>query len=100
VTDTPKTSRTAPLIANTHSAPCIYFDNAATFGALNGVIEVELTARAIVPNGNKTNVVQFFVAHLRCNPAAADALRTGITQALHLHESQVKQQSSASSTVN
>jgi hypothetical protein len=79
----PSTQHTLQLIGN-ESAPFVYFDNAVTYGVLNGAIQLELTANTIVPGGGPTKTATEFVvvAHLRCSPAAAIDLKNAIEKAL------------------
>jgi hypothetical protein len=63
-------------------APFIYCDGVATFGFNNGVVQLELAANAIVPEGTGTRIDVLITAHLRCSAGAAMQLRDSITKAL------------------
>jgi len=65
-------------------APFLYFENAPTFGALNGVIQITLEAQRIFPTDAGTAVDRVVVAHLRMNIPAAMSLKGAIDGALLL----------------
>jgi hypothetical protein len=67
---------------SSEQAPFIYFDGVVTFGVSNGVIQLELAANTIMPEGTGTNTDVLITAHLRCSPAAANGLRDSIERAL------------------
>jgi hypothetical protein len=74
-----------PMMKNAAAAPFIYFDGAPSMGVQNGMIEVELCARALMPKANGeiyTDIV--CVAHLRCSRAAAANLREALTRTLDM----------------
>lgn len=65
--------------------PVVYFENAPTMQYLNGIIGVTLTVGGAVPGPNRTVLsVGSVVAHLKCNLAAALALKSAIESALLL----------------
>lgn len=77
----------SPAVKNAHAAPVIYFDDALTFGHVNGVIQVELSTNIIhFLAENKTLIDRTSAAHLRCSAASARALRQAIDQALAMVE--------------
>jgi hypothetical protein len=79
-----------PVLKNSAAAPVIYFDGAPAFGACAGHIEVELAARVLMPKADGASVaIEYLcVAHLRCSPAAAEALTDGIDKALDMNTKQ------------
>lgn len=78
-----------PATRNIATAPMIYFDNVPTFGAMNGVVELDLAARVLVPqdNGGPKNELAC-VGHLRCSILSVALLRDVIDQALAMAEAQ------------
>lgn len=63
--------QTTPLLKNTAAAPFVYFDGAPVYGHVNGIIEIELSARVMVPKPDGTVGVNIVcIAHLRGSPAA------------------------------
>ena len=74
-----------PLMKNALAAPFIYFDGAPSMGVQNGVIELELCARAVMPKADGSVYTDIVcVAHLRCSMAAATNLRDVLTRALDM----------------
>jgi hypothetical protein len=65
-------------------APFVYCDGVATFGTMNGVIQLELAANTIMPEGMGTRTDVFITAHLRCSASAAAGIREAITRALEM----------------
>jgi hypothetical protein len=70
--------------ASSQAAPFIYCDGVATFGVQGGVLQIELAANTIVPDGAGTKSEFLVVAHLRCAPEAAKAIRDAIDRALEI----------------
>jgi hypothetical protein len=68
--------------ASSQAAPFIYSDGVATWGIQGGVIQIELAANSIVPDGAGTKEELLIVAHLRCSPEAAKLIRVAIDRAL------------------
>ena len=68
--------------ASSVAAPFIYSDGVTTFGVQTGVIQIELAANTTVPDGSGTKIETLIVAHLRCSPQAAKAIRDAIDKAL------------------
>lgn len=65
--------------------PIVYFDNAPSLSHMNGIIGVTLSVTGNVPVADGSiEVVASVVAHLKCNVAAATALRDAINSALLL----------------
>jgi hypothetical protein len=65
-----------PPVKEADGVPFLYFDHAIAFGHLNGVIQVELMASALVPIKGGIEVQFVPTARLRCNvPAATDLLQ-------------------------
>jgi hypothetical protein len=76
----------APLLKNSAAAPVIYFDSAPVHGTLAGNIEVELATRVLLPKSDGHVLAEMVcVAHLRCCPAAAQALMESLQHALAMH---------------
>jgi hypothetical protein len=63
-----------------------YFDSAPAYGVLGGVIEIELTARTLVPNfsGGPASTEIIPAARLRCSPGSAAQLAEAINKALEM----------------
>jgi hypothetical protein len=73
-------------LASAH-APFLYFENAPTFGHLNGVIRVTLEAGRDLPSpetGGRVVADRVIVAHLRMNIPAARSLKAALEGALLL----------------
>lgn len=72
-----------PLLKNSPSAPFIYFDSAPVRGSFAGIIEVELSTRALLPKPDGSVLAEAVcVAHLRCSPQSAQGLIEALQQAL------------------
>jgi len=81
--------------ANGSTAPFIYFDGVVCHGALNGVVEIELAARIMIPTPNGGVEIKFVpTGRLRCSPAAAENLRLSIEIAVKMAQ-EAKQQLTA-----
>jgi len=84
---TPIRSNLPPIsdIASAH-APFLYFEDAPTFGHMNGIIQVTLEALRMYSDAPGKNVKtdRVLIAHLRMNIPAARALRAAIDGALLL----------------
>jgi hypothetical protein len=66
-------------------APFVYFDGVATYGHNSGMIQLELAANTLIPQGGAgTRVDVVITAHLRCSTAAAASLRECIDRALKM----------------
>lgn len=65
-------------------APFIYCDGVALFGVNGGVVQLELAANTIMPDGTGTRTDVVITAHLRCSPSAAIGIRDSITRALEM----------------
>ena len=68
--------------SSSERAPIVYFDNVSCFGHHNGSIQIELVTNLLMPVGAAVRVDLVQTAHLRCNPAAALALREALDKAL------------------
>lgn len=79
----------APLLKNASSAPMVYFDNVPVFGVFAGNVEIELSARVLMPkpNGNVVGEMNC-TGHLRCSPQAAAMLVDALEKALAMHAKQ------------
>ena len=76
---------TPPPFRNSDRAPFVYFDNAPAYGVMGGAIEIELTARTLVPTSFGPTTVEIFpIARLRCSPIAAAALMEALRGALEM----------------
>jgi hypothetical protein len=74
-----------PTLKNGPAAPVVYFDGAPCYGAMNGVVEIELAARYMTPRSDNTAAVDITcVAHLRCSANAAVNLRDALNQAIEM----------------
>lgn len=65
------------------AAPFIHFDGVAAFGMHQGLVQIELAANVLTPDGKggvKNEVV--VTAHLRCSPIAARNLQQELGNAL------------------
>lgn len=83
----PITSNLPPIsdIASAH-APFLYFEDAPTFGHMNGIIQITLEALRMysAAPGEQVATDRVLIAHLRMNVPAARALRAAIDGALLL----------------
>jgi hypothetical protein len=88
MTDKPNQSEQIPpakiTVSDPGIAPYIFFEGAASFGFLNGIVNVTLAAgRHLLKDGTPISDV-VAVAHLRCNVVAATDLRNALDSALLL----------------
>jgi len=75
----------SPGFRDNHNAPIIYFDTAATFGVLNGAVQIELVGRTLIPTADGNARMEFVVTgRLRCSPTAAEQLRESINRSLDM----------------
>lgn len=73
------------LIKDPGAGPVVYFDQASAFGHFNGVIEVTLTGRLLVPTSDSRVITEIIAAgHLRGSVAAMASLRDAIDGALKM----------------
>lgn len=73
------------VFKNAAAAPMIFFDNAPLVGQMNGIVEIELSARASIPLDAKNVGTEYIcVGHLRCSIEAAVALRRAIDVAFKM----------------
>jgi hypothetical protein len=77
---------------SSEQAPFIYCDGVALFGITSGIVQLELAANTVMPEGTGTRTDVLITAHLRCSPAAAVALRDAIDRALSLPAQQAGMQ--------
>lgn len=76
-----------PMFQNRDDVPIIYFDIAPAYGVMNGIVQVELGARILVPHQDDSVDIRFLsCGRLRCSPAAAVHLRNAIDAALKMLE--------------
>jgi hypothetical protein len=81
------------MMKNATTAPVIYFDGIPVFGALQNIIELELSARMMQPRSDgSVQADMVCTAHLRCSHAAAQGLRDAIDKALELYAHAPQQQ--------
>ena len=86
----------APLLRNVGNAPVVYFDNVPVYGTYMGNIEIELSARALLPKtGDGVLVEAMCSGHLRCSPASAMQLIESLQRAIKLLEQQMADQQKA-----
>ncbi len=64
------------------NAPFIYFEDAPTFGHMNGIIQVTLEAVRIYSEASGVKRERVVVAHMRMNIPAARSLRAALDGAL------------------
>lgn len=77
------TSGSTPRLVEDRSAHFVYFDVPSAFGALNGIIQIELVANILMPaQGGGLEVKTVPTARLRCSAVAARALRETLDDAL------------------
>lgn len=82
---------TAPMIKGSSTAPIVYFDNVPVMGTFSGNIEVELSARALMPKPDGSVIAEMnCTAHLRCSPVAAAMLMDALQKSLAMLERQQK----------
>jgi hypothetical protein len=81
----PESTKRIEVAGNT-SAPFVYFDQAAVYGVQAGVIQAELVAGTILPEGTGTKPEVIVTCHLRCSVEAAKSLIGALTSALSLLE--------------
>jgi hypothetical protein len=66
-------------------APTLFFDGCNAFGVFNGVVEVELAGRALVPQAGGDIIAKVStIARLRCSATAAVQLRNALDRAIRL----------------
>lgn len=76
-----------PLYEDVASAPLVYFDLVACNGIMNGAVQVEVAQRILVPIPDGGVNVKFATSgRIRCSPAAAQALISGLQAALKMLE--------------
>jgi|EndMetStandDraft_8_1072994.scaffolds.fasta_scaffold04926_5 hypothetical protein len=74
-----------------NQAPFVYFDGVITHGVNHGVIQLELAARTVVPDGKGGATSEVVMtAHLRCSVDAAASLRQALDHALLLAKQRQK----------
>lgn len=79
------TASPAPLLKNAALAPVIYFDNVPVYGVLASNIEIELSARLLMPKPDGgVSADMTCVGHMRCSIAAARMLRDALDKALEM----------------
>lgn len=89
-----------PPIKEHDGVPFLYFDHVVSFGHINGVIQLELSANILTPIQKGVEVQITPVARLRCNvPAAADVLQA-IQNALEMAQQAQQGGSTGPSQVN
>jgi hypothetical protein len=71
------------------AAPMVFFDIVGAYGTMNGIVELELASRILVPKPDGATEIKFLSSvRLRCSPAAATNLRGAIDAALTMLEPQ------------
>ena len=81
---TPKGPGINIAAGSSEQAPFVYFDGVPTYGMHAGVVQLELAANTILPEGTGTRTDVVITAHLRCSPGAALALRDTINRMLEM----------------
>ena len=76
-------------VGSSEQAPFIYCDGVALYGINGGIIQLELAANSIMPEGAGTRTDVLITAHLRCSQAAAIGIRDAIDKALALPAQQM-----------
>ena len=87
--DDDHTQRPAALIYNDtgSAAPVVYFDIVGAYGTMNGIIELELATRILVPTTDGGTEVRFLSSgRLRCSTTTATQLRNALDAALKMLE--------------
>jgi len=69
---------------SSEQAPFVYFDGVVSYGMHAGVLQLELAANTILPEGTGTRTDVLITAHLRCSPIAALGLRDTINRMLEM----------------
>lgn len=83
----PKADKLVTLIKNAATAPLVFADSAPALGFANGIIEITLTARLLLPRSdNAVTVEQSATAHLRLSISGAQSLREALDRALGMAE--------------
>lgn len=92
--EAPEVKASRVLAHGSDAAPIIYFDGAAAYGGINGVVQLELAANLCVPvatDGKSTVATRILItAHLRCSVVAAEQLADTIDKALGFKRGEVK----------
>ena len=70
--------------SSSEQAPFVYFDGVPTYGVHAGVLQLELGANTVMPEGTGTRTDVLITAHLRCSPQAALNLRDAINRILEM----------------
>ncbi|HEX4828302.1 MAG TPA: hypothetical protein VFV12_08755 [Xanthobacteraceae bacterium] len=81
----------SPAVYSNDAAAFVVFDGCHAFGALNGLLQLELYANTQVPmtrqtgsNGNDVRTKPIVIAHLRGTRLAVEQLRAAIDRALEM----------------
>jgi hypothetical protein len=85
--DTAATGTIKIAAGSSELAPFVYFDGVVTFGINNSIIQIELGANGISPEGTGTKTNVLITSHLRCSAAAALSLRDALDKALGMLKS-------------
>lgn len=73
------------MLKNAAAAPMVYFDGVPVYGVFSGNLELELSARMLMPKPDGSVVADMAcTAHLRCSPKAAVMLVDALTKALDM----------------
>jgi hypothetical protein len=67
-----------PTYVNPPTAPFVYFDVVATYGHVNGAVQVDVAGRTLVPQPQGVVGELVCTGRLRCTPAAARSLRDAL----------------------
>ena len=72
---------------NSHNTPIIYFDIAPAYGTMDGIVQVELGARVLIPRPDGSTAVKVVsCGRLRCSAQAATYLRDVLDASLNILE--------------
>ena len=76
-----------PSYQNMNEAPVVFFDIAPAYGAIGGIVQVELATRILIPHSDNTIDIKFVsCARLRCSATAAAFLRDALDASLKMIE--------------
>jgi hypothetical protein len=89
-----------PRFEDCPDAPVIFFSVPAAHGVENGIIEVELAARVLLPTPGTVDTRFRLFARLRCSVVAARLLQDCLGRALEMHERMQKAPAAAAVRFN
>jgi hypothetical protein len=90
-----------PAYENVTAAPIVYFDVVAANGMMNGIIEIEVACRHLIPTPSGGVEVKLATsARIRCSPVAATALKKAIDSSLAMQQNPQQQPLAAPGRLN